>query len=359
MKTSQLLARVGKFELANKIAGTPQDIDITAFLTSKFREIENVRQKGFARTDISTPLVPGAVSYNFDGEKFIADMICPVAPGNVARKYFKFDRRNANSMADGKFAAKAAPQTIDITGSTDTYTESAYGFQEIIANADISDAADLPELLNEYAMALYSYVLKGREKRCLDLVMTAANFASGCNSALTSTARWDVGAGTSTADPLKDIRITALSAAAVGKRPNSMVIGTLAYEYLIMHPKVIAAAGARPSERLVKDDELAKLLRLDQIFVSETKYDAAANHPTTPSYGYLAPKACSLLYISPSAGKGGLTFAKTFRHHPLRFEEVEDRTKGVDGVTILKLTHADAEKIVASDAGYCLDTVIS
>lgn len=297
------------------------------------------------------------ISYTATGVPFLADQICPVVPGDVSRKFPKFSRADANRVVNQQMNPKGKPVETSMDVSNDTYSETLYGEGVTIANSEIADASDLPELFEQHVQTLMHSINLVREKRILDLVGTSSNYAAANYTALTSTARWDVAPSTSTANPVTDIRVTAACATGLATPFNAMVIGKQAFEYLRTHPKVIAAAGASSLDRVVSKEQIKALFDLEYLLVSEQKYNSAGN--STASYAFVAGKGCALLRIQPGARRRELSFCKTFRHHQMNFVVSNDTSRGHNGVTELKLTYADADKVVASDAGYLLGTVIS
>jgi hypothetical protein len=233
-----------------------------------------------------------------------------------------------------------------------------YGAKQIVDLNAVAQSSDAIDLMGAHMAAVQSDLMLSREKRVADLIMTGGSYASGCTSALAGTNRWDVGPATSTADPIKDIRITAKSAVAVGAKLNALVASTPVLEYLRSHPKVIAAAGASASARVVSDDELKRVFGLEFILEGSAKYDSAGNSATA-SYARLWGTGCALLAIRPGAGLNQQCFSKTFRHTDLTFRDVQDDTRGVRGMTILIGTVEDDEVVTMSDGGYLLTTVTS
>lgn len=352
---------------ANELAGTKKDIDPIdwlnfvadeqrKFIDQKLFEMRG--KKAFALSDISIPLMPNfGIDYE-DANTYVADIICPVVDGDESRKFPVWDRRDANALKNLEMGHTSEPTEGFVGVSTLTYKEKPYGEQMKLPNQFIAEAPSIKGLFKKHSRSILGDLARAREKRCLDLVLTAANYASGCTSALTGTNRWDVAANTSTADPITDILKVAYGAAGLARKPNTMVIGYTAFNYLRTHPKVIAACGGKATDRRVAYNDLVELFELERIVVASAKYNSAGN-ASTPSYSFMAPKGCALIYVQPGAKMDELSFCKTFRHAKLRFETIEDRKAGVDGVTILKGTHSDAEKVVASDCGYLLDTVVS
>ena len=386
MRISELYARAAHadpdlahaLERSSKIAGTDQDIDIhlayTQLERQRFAEhLEKIRSmqgrsgtilgakfhtKEYAPGDVALPFLPNfSVGYQ-DGATYIADFVSPVIPGNIQRRYSKQSRRDASRLSDLKVSPKGRPAEMSIDINNATYLEQGYGEIAVVANKDIADAVNLPELFDMHKRAIMFDLIRVREKRVADMMMTAGNYATNCTSALTSTARWDVGAATSTADPINDIRVTAAASKYVAGNPNAAACSRYVFEILRKHPKVIAAAGARALDRVVSPEELRELLGFQYLFVGDAKYD------TTPaavgaSYDYLWGKGFSVFTVVPGGKKEDPSFAKTIRHNAMVFSDTVDPTPGVSGVTILKGSHADADLVVASDRGYLLDTCVS
>jgi hypothetical protein len=198
--------------------------------------------------------------------------------------------------------------------------------------------------------------MMAREKRVADLLMTASTYSSsGTTAALSGNNRWDVAPGTSTADPLKDIRVAKW---ALAQRANMAVASTPVLDTLRSHPKVIAAAGAKAIDRVVPLDELARIIGVDMIVEASAKYDGAGNSPTA-SYAWMWGKGFWIGRCEPGSGQNIPCFCRTFRHTDFQFREETDNTKGVRGVTWLAAAHEDAEVVAMDDMGYLIDTVIS
>lgn len=386
MRISELYARAANsdpdlshaMERAQKIAGTDKDIDIHAAFTTLERaryeeHLEKVRAiqshsgvlvekrfhtKDYAPSDVAQPFLPNfSVGYQ-DGATYIADFVCPVIPGNVQRRYYKESRRDASRLIDLKMSPKGRPPEASIDISNATYLEQGYGEMATIANKDLADAVDIPELLELHKRAIMFDLIRAREKRVVDLFMTSSNYATNCTQDITTTNKWDVGPSTSTADPLTDIRITAAASKYVAGTPNAGACSKLVFEYLRKHPKVIAAAGPRALDRVVSPEELRELLGFQYLFVGDAKYDTVPG-AAAASYDYLWGKGFAVFTVVPGGKKGDPSFAKTIRHNQIAFIDQVDMLPGVSGITRLKGTHADADLVVASDRGFLLTNCVS
>lgn len=363
---------------AEKIRGTDKDIDIHAAYTrlerTRYEEhLEKIRTlqgrsgviadtkfhtKDYASSDVAQPFLPNfSVGYQ-DNATYIADFVCPVLPGNVQRRYWKDDRRDAERLLDLKVGPKARPAEASIGGSNATYLEQGYAEIATIANKELADAVDLPELFDMHKRAILFDLIRGREKRIADLFMTTSNYATNCYTTLTTYNKWDRGPSDSTADPINDIRVLAASSPYVAGTPNAGACSKLVFETLRKHPKVIAAAGPRALDRVVSPEELREMLGLQYLFVGDAKYDSTPGAPTA-TRSYLWGKGFAVFTVIPGGKKQDPSFAKTIRHNQFAFVDQVDLVPGVSGVTILKGSHADADLVVASDRGYLLDGVLA
>lgn len=350
---SQIQRLGGDFDVHERSARLENEV-----FAARRKAAVDILRRGYTKDSVSVATIPGyAVEYDPLGE-YVADIVCPVIDGNIERKFPVWSRRDATRRqnlkmaSDGSFPEAAANVTFS------TYAEAAYGEMQRIDNNAIAQASSALDLVGHHRRTLMGDILREREGRVATLIGTSGNYASGCTSALAGTNRWDVAPATSTADPVKDIKITAMAAAAVAKKPNVLVASTLVLEYLRTHPKVAAAAGTRAADRVVTDAELASIFGLSAVIEGKVRQDTAGS-ASTATNSYIWGKFCALLYIEPGMSQMDMSWCKTFRHTPLTFRDDVDMTKGVRGQTILIGSHEDAEKVTASDCGYLLDTVIS
>lgn len=313
---------------------------------------------GYAKSDVSIPAYPG-FSIDYDqAADMVADMVMPVVPGDISRKFFKFQRRDKSRGMNLLIGANGQIPEGSMDVATATYNEKAYGEKVRIDLNSLAQQSPGLDLMTHHSRTLMGDLMMQREVRVANIVMGASNYASGCTFALAGLNRWDVGPATSTANPITDIKITALASASLAVAPNAMVASKPVLAYLRTHPKVIAAAGTTAGARVISYQELANLFDLDYVIEGRAKIDSAGT-TATASYGFVWGKGCALLRIKPGVSPFELSFAKTFRHTPMLFRDEYDGVTGVRGTNYLIGTHEDAELVVASDAGVLIDTVIS
>jgi len=337
-----------------------RDFDVDQ-LTRKVRAADNERRsvmvRAYAKSEVSKAVLSN-FSTAYDAAELIADIVCPVMPGSIERQYPKWAKRDTRRVINTEIGSDGTIPKTDVNVSFATYKEKGQGAQtEIDLNA-VAQSSQSLDLMETHEMQVMSDILMSREIRIATKYMTAGNYLAGCTSALAGNNRWDVAAGTSTADPLKDIRITMKTAIALGAVPNVAIGSSPVLEYLRAHPKVVAAAGAKASDRVVGLDELARLIGVEKIVEGKAKYDGTGN-AVNASEAFVWGKGFVLAKVQPGAGLNQKTFMKTFRHTDLAFRDERDGTRGVRGITLLIGTHEDADEVVMNDAAYLLDTVIS
>lgn len=332
MLLSEVLALAGApAERVHKLAYSPADIHVDSFLTN-------------FSIDYKVP------------ETLIADQVMPIIKVEKAsNKYPVWKRRDANKIVDAKVSPRGLPAEVFLDVSSDSYKVEPFAERHAIPN-DLLAQADAPlNLLGKGSRLVRGTLAKSREKRIADKIMNPANYAFV--SAFTGPARWDV-PGSATADPVSDILLNADRAAI---RPNTLVMSKPVFTYLRKHQKVvssIAGVGVGLAEARVASRAALEGLFEMKILVGDAKYlSSAEGAPET--YDWVWGKGVAMLYIDPSTDLDQLTFGKTFRHEELVFETILDRMPGMKGLTWVKASHSDDEKIVAPDAGFYLDQVIS
>lgn len=336
-----------------------RDIDVSEYVNGRVsaatKEHVEFVQRAFSKGDVSVP-VSGGTSFGYGIQPFIADVVCPIIEGSVERKFAKFPRRDKSKVVNVQIGSSGQINETEGNVTFASYVEKSYGLKERIDLNAIASSPIGPDLLDYAASNVMAQLLMAREIRVANLFMTVGNYPATSYSTISGNNQWHVGPATSTADPLKDINITARTALAVV--PNTIVASTPVLTYLRQHPKVIAAAGAHASDRVVSLEELARVFSVDKVIEARGKYDSTGN-AASPTYGYIWGKSLWIGYVNPSAGRIQQCFAKTVRHTPLTFREEIDRMSGVKGNQWIMGTHEDAELICMDDCGYLLDQVIA
>lgn len=282
----------------------------------------------------------------------------PVVPVSKQTDYFPvWSRADANKVIDGAIGPRDMPGEIYQSLSKGQYKVQARAWWSPVSN-DLLATSDSPlDLMGQASRDVRGVYAKSRELRAATTIMTAANYTY--NTALSSTNRWDVAAGTSTADPIADILINANLSAVP---PNTIVMSKSVWTYFRKHPKVVSSVagvgiGGDQEPRVASTKAVEALLGM-RLLIGDAKYRTSADG-AAETYDFIWGKGIALLYVEKGAGINTRCFAKTFRQTPLGFTTIYDQRPGMGGVTYVKGFHADAEQITAADMGAFIDTVIS
>lgn len=315
-----------------------------------------VASRAFSKFDVTLPISPG-LSFAYPQQDFVADLVCPIVPGNIARTYVKWPRRDRAAVRDIKIGSDGEIRESQYNSQTLTYKEYPYATKTVVDLNVIAQSPIGADIMDAASQVVMTDIMVNRERRVAALFMTAANYsATGNTVALSGNNRWDVGSG-STADPIKDINITARFALA-NKRPNTIVASSQVLQYLRQHPKVVAVAGAKATDRVASNSDLAALFNVQNVIEAPADYDSNGSGATatfTSAWG----KGLWIGTVTPSVSTQQACFAKTIRHSPIAYRENLLSGKGIAGLMELIGAHEDAEVICQEDNGFLLDTVIS
>lgn len=325
---------------------------------------------GIGAGDVHIDRALSNLAVSYANEEYIADKVLPVLPvKNRSDKYFKFDTDMNFNVANAAMASqRGRPGEINYGLTTDNYSVSDYGLMDSIP-FDVEANADAPLDIQSVAVeTLTNFLMLAREIRVANLFV-AGNF-TGSTAALSGTNRWD---DYTNSDPVKAIE-TVIDAPLV--RPNTMICGIKTWKMLRQHPKVLqyiisraatvnGAVPMRPTKQLFAD-----AFELDAVYVPKPRYNnsnAVGSAFSLSNLAYVWPQdMCALIYVNPRPSpRQTNSFGYTFRFAPPGGNAMEvlswfDRVPGTRGVTYLKVTHSDSEKLVAgANAGYLFTTCVS
>lgn len=307
---------------------------------------------------VDTFLAQFSIDYRIP-ETLIADSVMPIMKVDKASDLFAvWSRADANKVVEAAVGPRDYPAEVYQTLSSDNYKVTPRAIWSPVPN-DLLIAADAPlDLLGQASRDVRGALMKSRELRVASVMTTSGNYTY--TTALSGNNRWDVGPASSTADPLNDI-MTYMDKASV--RPNVIGMSRPVWTALRKHPRVVAsvsgvAISGAVTGRVASEQEIATLLGVERVVVGDAKYRSSADG-AAEVYSYIWGTACFGVYVTPGAGINQLCFAKTFRHSEMQFTSIYDQRPGMNGVTYIKGSHSDSEKVTAASAGFLLTTVIS
>lgn len=308
---------------------------------------------------IDRALTNCAISYR--NREYIADQCMPVVTvAQRSDKIFEFPVETMQQLADVSIAGnRGMPGEVKYTlNSSKNYSVSDYALMDFVSNDEIANA-DAPLQPKVEAVEIVTNFLQlARELRVANVVFGSGNYGAN-TAALSGTDRWD----TSTSDPVQKIE-DAIESCFV--RPTHLVLGAQVWTKLRNHPKFLQYILSRASTASgdvplrVSEQLIADAFGLEGCIVGRAKSVTSVEGQSVTT-GYLWGKSAALIRVekSPSSRKTQC-FGYTFRFGSFETREIVDNVRGVRGGVFEKVSHSDAETVIAgANAGYLFTTVVS
>lgn len=232
--------------------------------------------------DYSTVHTDSALSnfaVRYDTQNYIADRVFP--PIGVRKQsdiFYKFDIKRESLRPQDDFRAPGTEaKTADYKMTTDSYYCDGHALADVVAdelieNADapIAPEMDTVEFLQEKVMTIKEVDAKAK-----------LDSASLTSRTLSSGNRWS---DYESSDPIDDMRKGQIIVRnAIGKIPNIAVMDWEVYAVLRQHPTIVdAVVGGSTSgdPATVSDQDLARVLRLDELIIADAQKNGAAQNAT-------------------------------------------------------------------------------
>jgi hypothetical protein len=185
------------------------------------------------------------------------------------------------------------------------------------------------------------------------LATNAASYASGNKVTLSGTSQWSDYSGTS--DPVANIETGKEAVrAAIGLRPNTVILGPLVFKAVKQHPKILDRIKYTSGE-YVTAQMLARLWDVEQVLIGDAVYEDAA--------GALADvwgKFAVLAYATPAslADYGAPSYGYTYGldGYPLVEAVYQDRNAKSD---VHPVTDATQPVLTSAAAGYLISGAVA
>jgi hypothetical protein len=316
-------------------------------------------QKSLGVADVYSNKTLSSMSVQYANDAYIGDRLLPIlnAGSQPTGNYFVYDKRSRLAYPDDLIGDREIPNEIDDARSTASFSCKDRGYTNSISKK-VVDAADAPlDELMDLTEAINEGLAFKREKRQATVLTTAANFGSN-TAALAAANRWDSAGG---GNPVKDLQ-AAKAALWTGRGP-SVVKGYCprdVWDVLARHPQILDLfkfSGSNPG--LATPDMLAKWFGLESILVGDAREDTA-NKGQTASYSRIwGSNTFGMVRVAQRPSIRNASFGYTFRMNgTVKSFQWFDGRAGYDGRWYSKVAVSDDEKVVASDTGYLLTTVI-
>ena len=193
------------------------------------------------------------------------------------------------------------------------------------------------------------------EKASADLARTAGSYAAANKITRTSTAQWsDLTSGVS--DPIADIEVAKEAVrSAVGKRPNTVVMGAAVFKSVRQHPKVVDRIKYTGRD-IVTVELLAALFGVQRVLVGDAIYSNDAGTAFTDVWGKDVVVAYTELGSAADMGAPSYGYTYNLGGYPQVEDPYFDRnTKS----WIYPVTSSEAPVLASAAAGYLITTAVA
>jgi hypothetical protein len=305
-----------------------------------------------------------AIALAYTNRAYIADLVLPRIPvGSREFKWLQFNRDEMFTVPETMVGRKGVPNEVQFGGTEVAGFVKDYGLDDVVPNEDINSAPPGYDPLGRAVEGVTELIALDREKRVADLVFNSSTYPVANRATLSGTSQWS---DYTNSDPY-----SAIMAALDGMlmRPNTAVIGRLAFSKLRVHPKITAAlapssagnsgtvdsAGAPATVQAVAD-----LLELDQILVGESWINTAKPGQTatlTRVWG----KHMAFMHLNPIASIRGnaISFGYTAEFGSRVSGTIPAPEVGLRGAQRVRVGESVNEIVAASDVGYLFSNVVA
>lgn len=308
---------------------------------------------------VDRPLSNFAVEYR--NKAFIGDMVVPDVPVmNKSDSYFIFTKKDNFTIPEDLRGPKDYANQVDWSTSTSTYYCEDKALRNFLPDSIVNNS-DTPIKPRQRTTGNATNLLTlAKEKRCVDAVFGASNYASAYKATLTGNDKWS---DYTNSDPIGNVET---GKAACFLEPNTMVIGGQVWRKLKHHPQILdrITGGATAGDAaIVRPQLVADIFEVDRLLIGKAKYNSA-NKGQTASYTYLWGKLCALLYLEEETNLENVSAWKNFRWIQESTEvgymvrTYREEAKGGGGEWIEVETSYDIVQ-VCSDVGYLISGAVA
>lgn len=300
--------------------------------------------------DVVVDPVLSNVSVAYKNDSFISELLMPVfSVQKQSGKFYKFNkanlRRNKTLRAPG---AKANEVEHGLT--TDSFVAQDHALKEAIPFEviDQADAALDPE--TDATEAVTEMLMIDKEVALATTLSDTATVTQ--NVTLSGTDQWS---DYDNSDPFDDIR-TAINTvqAAIGRRPNTLVLGQATFNKLVDHPDIVdrikySMAGA------VTTELLARLFDLEKCYIGSAVQNTAVEGQTD-ALSYIWGKHAWVAYVAPSVRLKQVTLGYHFTYKTREAEKWDD---GDAKARYVRVHDNYVQKLVAAEAIYLIKNAVA
>jgi hypothetical protein len=305
-----------------------------------------------------------AIALAYTNGSYLADIVLPRVPVNSREfKWLEYNRDDMFTVPETMVGRKGVPNEVQFGGVDRDGSVKDFGLDDLVPNDDITSAPPGVDVVGHAVEGVAELVALDRELRTRDLVFNANTYPTANRTTLSGTSQWS---DFTNSDPYSAIQ-TALDGMLM--RPNTAVIGRLAWSKLRVHPKITAAlapssAGNSSTSNALGApaslQALADLLELDRILVGES-WANTAKPGQAASLTRVWGKHMALLHLNPitSTRSKTITFGYTAEHGTRVSGSIPEPKVGLRGAQRVRVGESVNEIVCASDVGYYFQNIVA
>ncbi|MBI0036728.1 phage capsid protein [Gilliamella sp. B14384H2] len=293
-----------------------------------------------------------AITIAYRNTKLIADEVLPRVPvSNTSFKWLEFDFSERFTLPNTKVGRTSKPNQVEFSAKEKESSVENCGLDSPVPQDDIDTAITGYNPLGHAVEATTDLILLDREVRAANLLFNGANYNN--KQTLTSAQQWN----SSDSDPVELITDAFDS---MVQRPNIGTLGRRVATILRRHPKIVAAYHGNAGENgMVPLGFLADLLELEAIYVGDAFLNSAKPGKSPVLLRAWGNKASFTVRNKLANTKGGITFGYTAQFKDRVSGSIADPDIGLRGGRRVRVGESVKEIVVAKDAGYLFENVIS
>ncbi len=295
-----------------------------------------------------------AIGYRNPEHVLIADGCLPYLPQVVPVEeftYVVYKLEDGFTVPDMRVGRTGKVPSVEFGSEQKTGRTTDKGLQHPLPKKDLdAAAAQNYDLLGRTTEGLSDLMLLGREQRVAAIMGDSANYAS--SETVTGTDKW----GDAASKPVTQLRDLIHSMLV---RPNVLAMGSAEWLKLSANPEVVASIRTSgTSTGVVTREQVASLLEINEILVGEAFVNTSKKGLATTISRAWSGFATLFRRSRMADRKFGMTFGYTVQRGRRQAGSILDSDIGAEGGSWQRVVESNAEQVVASNAGYLIQTPI-
>ncbi len=302
------------------------------------------------RTDVLVDPVLSNISKAYQNEMYVAGMLFPgFKVKKESGKYYIYDkakwRRNSTKRAAGAKAKEVEYGLDTASFTTEDHALKEKTPWEIIRQADVALNPEMDATENTTEQLLIDAEVALATSMAATATITQ-------NTTLSGTSQWS---DFTNSDPIGDVRTGMQTVQqAIGRKPNTLVLGKQVYDKLIDHPDIVErvkySLGAAVTAEL-----LARIFDVGRVIIAEAIYNTATEGQDD-SLTYIWGKHAWLAYITPSPRLRSITLGLTLKYEDRKVKKWDDEDAEARYV---RVNENYVQKFVATEAAYLIKNAVA